>query len=325
VNQLHELGLPDNVVTAWFGNLRGLNSMADVAAMGIVGRPLPEEHALGRMAAALTGHPVSGRYELGGEVERLVRASGGLWWRTGVAASHPDVMAQRLLESTRDGEVWQAVGRPRAVNRSEEVVVHLLSDAVMPCPVELADVWDEAKQEKENPFARMLDAGGMAFASAAHAARAYPEMWRSKQAASKILTGQLSLYKTLYIREVDQSCALTELEYRIPRAKDFCIVLVDMCRHPDAVAALLDVLPEAVDVRVLAPPEVQKPQLVAHNETAKRPKRMQESWAIPAGMTQKEAFSELRGRHEAWKQRPAVKRAAGIARWMDTRAVAAPP
>jgi hypothetical protein len=68
-----------------------------------------------------------------------------------------------------------------------------------------------------------------------------------------------------------------------------------------------------------------KPQLVAHNETAKRPKRMQESWAIPAGMTQKEAFSELRGRHEAWKQRPAVKRAAGIARWMDTRAVAAPP
>ena len=68
-----------------------------------------------------------------------------------------------------------------------------------------------------------------------------------------------------------------------------------------------------------------KPQLVAHNETCKRPKRMQESWAIPAGMTQKEAFSELRSRHEAWKQRPAVKRAAGIARWMDKRAVAAPP
>jgi hypothetical protein len=109
--------------------------------------------------------------------------------------------------------------------------------------------------------------------------------------------------------------------------------LVDTSRHPDPVAALLDVLPQAVDIVLLDSVEtVQKPQetvpslhLVAHNETPKRPKRMLDSWALPRDMTQEEALAELRSRHEAWKQLPAVKRAAGIARWMDKRAAAAPP
>lgn len=313
VEQLEEMGLPDNVVVSWFGSLRGSNAMQFVAAMGIVGRPLPEEHALGRMAAALTGHPVSGRYDLVGEVERLVAASGGLWWRTGTAASHPDAMAQRLLESTRDAEVWQAIGRPRAVNRDEPVTVYLLSDAVVPCPVELADVW-------KNPFARMLDAGGMAFASAAHAARAYPEMWRSKQAASKESDWSTFLYRSSYIRKLTGRRVHTELEYRIPRAADVYTVLVDTSRHPDPVAALLDVLPEAVDVRVIAPPEVHKPLVTAYNEANKALEKQSEIGVDPADTV----LVTLRADLTTWKNSKAYRRIGHRWRGLSEKLVAQP-
>jgi hypothetical protein len=339
IESLQETGLPDNVVMGWFGNLRGMNSMQDVAAMVQIGRPLPEEHGLGRMAAALTGRPVNGRYVLDGEAKRLVAAAGGLWWQEGVSACHPDPMAQTLLEAIRDGESMQAIGRPRAVNRTEPVTVWVLSDAVLSCPVELANIWDEVVEDERDPIGRQMAAGGIAFTSAAHAARAYPEMWRSKQAASKSLTGQLSLYKTLCIRKVDQSCPPIPLEYRIPRAKDSCTVLVDTSRHPDPVAALLDVLPEAVDVRVIASPEGHKPLVTAHNEAAKALESMVDSSVEPADSVSKgtleqaeaaallrKSFARLATGIRKWKSTPTGRHAiATHGRWTSIRAVAAPP
>ena len=277
--------LPSNVVCGWFGGLRGMNAMQDVAGLVVVGRPMPEEHGLRRMAAALTGREVVGRYDLGGQAERLVRASGGLWWRSGVAARHDDDMAQTLLEMVRDGEVTQAVGRVRAVNRKEPVEVWLLSDAVTPFPVDESALWDAAQDAKRDPIAMQLAAGGIAFTSPAACAAVYPHIWKSKQAAAKILTRQLSLYRGDSIRKVDAS-NLTALDYRIPR-QPVATAWVDTDRHADPVAALLAVIPHAKDVRVQdaapEPPE-QRPeaQPPAHLKSGKSPPHAAESFDLVA-------------------------------------------
>ena len=157
-------------------------------------------------------------------------------------------MAQILLEMVRDGEVTQAVGRVRAVNRKEPVAVWLLSDAVTPFPVEESALWDAAQDAKRDPIAMQLAAGGIAFTSPAACAAAYPHIWKSKQAATYALTGQNSLYTVSPIRNFDQS-ALTPVDYRIPH-RPVATALVDTDRHADPVAALLAVIPHAKDVRV---------------------------------------------------------------------------
>lgn len=343
VEALEDLDLPENVMAGWFGNLRGMNNMQDVAELVVVGRPMPEEHGLARMAAALTAQPVAGRYDLTGETERLVSASGGLWWRTGYASRHPDPMAQTLLESIRDGEVMQAVGRARAVNRAEPVTVWLLSDAVMPWPVELAEIWQDVCAQERDPIAWQLAAGGIAFTSPAAAASAYPERWRSKQAAAKALTGQLSLYESIPIRKVDQS-PLWRVEYRIPRSRAPAVAVVDLARHPDPVAALLRVMPTAVEVVVLdmppkvleAAPEAAEPPPVAHNEIAKPPVKQRESLSVVGGYGESEAEIAAQAADSAarlgaalvkWQATPAGKRAVAVGahRWMQGQGVAAAP
>jgi hypothetical protein len=332
VEAMQDSGLPDNVVVGHFGALRGMNSMAMVAGMAVVGRPMPEEHTLSRMTAALTGRAVEGRYDLAGETERLVRAAVGLWWRGSVAARHPDDMAQRLLESVRDAEVVQAVGRPRAVNRTAPVTVWVMSDAVLPFPVELAELWNEVGAQERGPLGRMLAAGGIAFTSGAAAASAYPEMWASKQAASYALTGQNFLYEETHIRNFDQSRAPTRLDYRVPRARSVSTAWVDTTRHPDPVAALLHVVPQAVDVVVVdAPTPAQEghesaPMLhvVAHNESPNRPPRQPESWPMLPDMTPEGALAELRARHEAWRQTSGGRKVAHYDRWLRAKLVAAP-
>lgn len=333
VEQLEELGMPDNVTVANFGALRGMNDMQDVAGLAVVGRPMPEEHGLGRMAAALTGQPVAGRYQLAGEAERLVRAADGLWWRQDAAARHEDDAAQMMLEAVRDSEVVQALGRPRAVNRAEPVTVWLLSDAVVPVPVELAEVWDGIGAGERDPIARMLAAGGIAFTSGAAASAAYPQLWGTARGANMALaragsdapppepTREQTSYNTLYMRSVPESARLGRVEYRVPRAPAPAVAIVDLVQHPDPVAAVQRALPAARDVVVLdtpapaqeaAPPPAQAAP-VAHIQRPKRPRHRMEPWPLPPGKCQNEALAEMRAGLPAFK------------RWLEEAKVAAAP
>jgi len=68
-----------------------------------------------------------------------------------------------------------------------------------------------------------------------------------------------------------------------------------------------------------------EPRLVAHNERPNRPPRKVESWPIPPEQTIEEALAGLRAGILAWRASPAGKRAAGYSRWLEGKAVAAPP
>lgn len=225
------LDLPDNVVTAHFNALRGLNDFQDVAEAVIVGRPQPNETAVNRMASAIFDRHIDERINWKGYAERKT-VNGPVMCK---ASMHPDVDAQRVLTLTRDAEVEQAIGRLRAVNRSAPVEVTLLSDAVVRQTVELAPIWAE-QVRKADPLEEMLEDGGIAFLSPAHAAKAYPERWKTKQAAQYAL-GDLTGQKRSLVSLYDEFCPVV-VSYRLPRAKVDVVAVLNGCRHPVPQASL---------------------------------------------------------------------------------------
>lgn len=241
---LEQLDLADNVATAHFNALRGLNAFETVKAAVIVGRPQPDERTLAAMTGAIFGREVEGRINIKGTATR--RTTGGMEVM-GRASVHDDPDAQRLLHLVRDAEVLQAIGRLRAVNRTDQVEVLLLSDAVLPVPVELAPVWREIRQA--DPLEQMLLQDGIAFLSPAHAAKAYPTRWKSLNAAKYALsgvTGEKTSLRTLY----DEFSPVV-VSYRLPRAKEPVVAVIDARRHPVPKASLERILGPLSQFKVL--------------------------------------------------------------------------
>jgi len=258
---LEQLDLAENVASAHFNALRGLNSFETVKAAVIVGRPQPDERTLAAMTGAIFAREVEGRINIKGTATR--RTTGGMEV-TGRASVHEDPDAQRLLHLIRDAEVLQAVGRLRAVNRTDPVEVLLLSDAVLPTPVELVSAWREIRQA--DPLEQMLLDGGIAFLSPAHAAKAYPARWKSLNAAKYALSGATSEKTSLGTLYDDFSPVV--VLYRLPRAKEPVVAVLDARRHPVPEAALAQILGPLAHFEVLE--TVPTPTDSAVAETAKR-------------------------------------------------------
>ena len=256
------LNLPETVRTAHFNALRGLNDLKDVKRSIIIGRPLPDERTLAAMTGAIFRREVEGR----------INPKGTAWRRTvggmdvaGKAAVHDDPDAQRLMHLIRDAEVMQDIGRQRAVNSAEPVEVILISDAVLPVPVELADIW-RAEVKRADPIADMLEDGGVAFLSPAHAAKAYPARWKSLNAA-KYALGGLTCEKTSLGTLYDHFSPVV-IFYRLPRAKESSIAVLDARRHPVPEASLKRILGPLAAFEVLSEPKVDPDTAI--NETVKR-------------------------------------------------------
>jgi len=219
------LELPKNVVTAHFNALRGLNTFEGVAAAVIVGRPQPNERAVNRMASAIFDRHIEDRIDWKAQIERST-VDGPMMAK---ASMHPDADAHRVLTLTRDAEVEQAIGRLRAVNRTKPVEVLLLSDAVIRQTVKLSRVWRDVVR-KADPIEQMLLEGGIAYLSPAHAAKAYPERWKSLNAAKYALSCSTGEKKSL-VESYDLFSPVVVL-YRLPRAKDPVVAVLDARKHP---------------------------------------------------------------------------------------------
>lgn len=102
--------------TAHFGNLRGLDEYADLDSVFIVGRPMPSNRDVWRMARALFTYP--------NPEPRLTSTPGG-----GMRYRQPELEA--IVEAITDAEVEQAIGRLRAFNKLHVACrVWLLNDAL---------------------------------------------------------------------------------------------------------------------------------------------------------------------------------------------------
>jgi hypothetical protein len=202
--------------TGHFNAISGLDSFGDVRSLFVIGRPLPAPGELLTMARALTGRaiaPEDGHVESRG----VLMADG-----TG-AALNVRVYAEPTLEALRvaitDAEVIQAIGRGRGVNRdgNSPLSVFVFADVVLPLPVARLVRWVDIGPDV---IGRMI-ARGVALFSPADAAKAYPDLFPSpdaarmalKRAAAERQSIRTFPYGYLFIGECSDAL-LTKISYR---------------------------------------------------------------------------------------------------------------
>lgn len=267
---IKKLDLPEGIHTAHFGALRGLNDFETCTRAIIIGRPLMNE------------------WSAKAEVEAIFdRPAGAVNLRD--FTGDPDVLAR--AKAVRDGEVEQAVGRLRLVNRNaEEVEVIVLGDAELNRPVMLVSLWDEIA--RPSPLQRQADVGPVALASPGHAAATYPGLWGTARAAQIAwgaagLTGERTSYISLYdvsspvegfeeplwtaptTAQADDAASYADwaasragttsgapyvLTYRVPRRAEVFLVWADPS-VTDPVAGLIAAVPAAKEVQVRRRPK----------------------------------------------------------------------
>jgi Toprim domain len=175
---------PPSLEVAHFNAVSGRDYWRDVRTVIVVGRPMPPPNDIERMAEALTGRAVErlpkGAWYHGGESTIRVK-SGPL---TAPCEFHPDETAEAIRAQIAEGQVLQAVGRGRGCTRSEHRPLHVIvmTSAPLPLRVDTVTTWDAMKP---SPADRMMAHGGVAFEAPADAARAYPDLWRTPDAAKK--------------------------------------------------------------------------------------------------------------------------------------------
>ena len=164
--------------TGHFNAISGLDTFGDVRSLFVIGRPLPAPGELLTMARALTGRPIApeaGQMETRGAL--LADGTGApITVRT-----YADATLEALRAAITDGEVIQAIGRGRGVNRTaaNPLDVFVAADVVLPLPVAHVARWVDVRPDA---VARML-ARGAVLNSPADAAKAYPDLFANADAA----------------------------------------------------------------------------------------------------------------------------------------------
>jgi putative DNA primase/helicase len=103
-------------------------------------------------------------------------------WTTARADRHPHPIAEAMRWHAAEGELLQIIGRARGADRTaaNPVDVLMMCNTGIPIPVERLM---NAAELAPTVVDRMLAAGGVALFSYADAARAYPGLWTTRDAA----------------------------------------------------------------------------------------------------------------------------------------------
>ena len=177
---IREGGPPHGIEVAHFNAVRGLDTWGQARLQITVGRTLPPPVAVELMAGAITGSavepPLVGWYPMGDRklvVGGKVAGSQRVPW-------HPDKRAEAVRWQICEGEILQSE-RLRAVARTAATpATWVLVGCPIPAGLKPAAVED---YEPPSPVDLMLAAGGVALLSAAHAAKAYPGIFKNVKAA----------------------------------------------------------------------------------------------------------------------------------------------
>jgi putative DNA primase/helicase len=169
-------------------------------------------------------------------VERRIRLAGG---RTAAVAmeEHADPIAEAVRWSICEGELIQAIGRGRGVNRTavNPLEIDLLTDVVLPVTVDALVAWSELKPTRRD----LMALAGIVLSNAADMAACFPDLWPSAAAARQDRTRSVTncYYRDLYNSQMSHSSV--EVTYRPEgsgnRARN---ARVDLARIPDPEAWL---------------------------------------------------------------------------------------
>ncbi|MGC9371443.1 MAG: toprim domain-containing protein [Paracoccaceae bacterium] len=240
IEALRSAGLPSRVEAVHFNALSGLDRWGGIGGMVVLGRTLPAPRTVELIATALTGRVPAPNPEDAGwwypTVERRIRLAGD---RTSPFAmeGHADYIAEAVRWSICEGELIQAMGRGRGVNRTAAtpLEIELLTDVVLPVTVDALVPWADLRPTRRD----LMALTGIVLENAADMAACFPELWPTREAAKKDgqRKGTNDYYRDLYNSRMSPSSA--EVIYRPEgpghRART---ARVDLSRIPDPEAWL---------------------------------------------------------------------------------------
>lgn len=255
IDALRAAGLPPRVEAVHFNALSGLDRWGQIGAVIVLGRTLPAPRTVELLATALTGRaPASNPEEAGWwypMAERRVRLVGD---RTAPLAmeEHADPIAEAVRWSICEGELIQAMGRGRGVNRTAQTVleIDLMTDIVLPVTVDALAPWSELRPTRRD----LMALSGIVLDNAADMAACFPELWPTHEAAKKDgqRKGTNCYYRNFYNSKMSPSSA--EVTYRPEgpgrRART---ARVDLTRIPDPQAWLTNRLGPLAQCDIEAP------------------------------------------------------------------------
>jgi hypothetical protein len=186
---LKEMRLPDNITVEHYNDISGLDDYKDVRLMIMIGRTAPGPRAMEAMAAALSGvQPVLLKPKNGfvwydqtldgirvkGQGENGVGTKGG---------RHPDPFVEAVRWQIHEGELMQALGRARGINRTDgtPLAIDLLFDTCLPVSVNEVCLWE--------PPSLMIEtaAQGVMLTSPTDMVKLWPKLWSNRKAAQRTL------------------------------------------------------------------------------------------------------------------------------------------
>ncbi|RDC68967.1 toprim domain-containing protein [Rhodovulum sp. 12E13] len=240
IDALRSAGLPPRVEAVHFNALSGLDRWGGIGGMVVLGRTLPAPRTVELIAIALTGRVPAPNPEDAGwwypMVERRVRLVGD---RSAPLAmeEHADPIAEAVRWSICEGELIQAMGRGRGVNRTAAtpLEIDLLTDVVLPVTVDALVPWSDLRPTRRD----LMALTGIVLENAADMAACFPELWPTREAAKKDgqRKGTNDYYRDLYNSRMSPSSAEVTHRPEGPghRART---ARVDLSRIPDPEAWL---------------------------------------------------------------------------------------
>ncbi|MGI3212600.1 toprim domain-containing protein [Roseovarius tibetensis] len=255
IDAIRAAGLPQRVEAVHFNALSGLDRWGGIGGMIILGRTLPAPRTVELLATALTGRQPTPNPDDAGwwypMSERRIRLAGD-WTVPLTMEAHADPIAEAVRWSICEGELIQAMGRGRGVNRTAQSVleIDLLTDVVLPVTVDALVAWSELKPTRRD----LMALSGIVLENAADMAACFPELWATREAAKKDgqRKGTNDYYRNLYNSKMSPSSV--EVTYRPAgpghRAR---VARVDLTRIPDPEAWLSNRLGPLAQSDIAAP------------------------------------------------------------------------
>jgi putative DNA primase/helicase len=240
IDAIRATGLPRRVEAVHFNALSGLDRWGGVGGMIILGRTLPAPSTVELLSMALTGRVPVANPQVAGWwypiAERRVRLASNKIAPMAME-EHADPIAEAIRWSICEGELIQAIGRGRGVNRTAEtrLEIDLLTDVVLPVTVDELVPWSELKPTRRD----LMALTGIVLENAADMAACFPDLWPSADAARQDRARSVTncYYRTFYNSKMSHSSA--EVTYRPAGAGHRTRTAnVDLARIPDPEAWL---------------------------------------------------------------------------------------
>ena len=186
-------GAGQNIEIAHFNAIEGIDRWRNFDVLITIGRPLPSPKAVEDMGAALTGKPVSLPEQppsrKGGRPQKMIVQNRAIRLKKGAEVALPCRVfelpeAELIRQVVTEAAIMQAAGRARGVNRSavNPVEVYMvLHDTTVPIAVDAVVQFEDLEPTKIDSMIER----GLVPQWGADAAKLYPDLWPTTQAAQK--------------------------------------------------------------------------------------------------------------------------------------------